>query len=101
MFLVDRHILSSAIHLAGACHHQALHAEVAASLADVESATDVSVDITIRSDVAIRDSNQRGQMQHSVASAHYFAAVVRVAHIATHHFQAVVMHIVEPAPVVE
>ena len=101
MLLVDRHILRGTIHLAGRSHHHTLHALVAGSLADVERALDVGINIAVGGNVTVRNGNESGKMQHSVAAAHDGAAEIWVAHIAAHHLKALVMHIVEPAPVVE
>ena len=101
MLFVDGHIERGAVYFACACHHQAFHSQVATCLTDIECALDVGVDITVGGNITIRDGYQGRQVQHGVAPAHYLATIIGVANVAAHHLKVVVMHIIEPTPIVE
>lgn len=101
MFLIYWYILSCAVDFARRCDYDAVSLFVTRGLQHVEGPFDVGVYIAVGGYVAVWYRNQGGEVKHRPGAACYVAAEVRVAHIAAHHFKAVVVDVFKPSPRVE
>ena len=66
MKLVDRHILSCAIDFACASMDDSFNSILKCCLTDIECSFDIGVDIALRSDIRVGDSNERGKMEDDI-----------------------------------
>jgi hypothetical protein len=101
MFLVDRHITGSAVDFGCRGDNQPFHSGITSRLTDIERALDICVHVAVGSHIAVRNGNQCGKVENRVTATSRLTTEIRVAHIAVQHFQVLMLHAVEPTPIVE
>jgi hypothetical protein len=102
VFLVDGNVLRRAIDLAGGSVDEPFQAAGAGSLAEIERPLNIRFHETGRRAVAVRNGDQRSQVEDDFRAAEQLHAQVRIADVAGDHtdvFQA--GEFLQPAPVVE
>ena len=101
MLFINRYILCGAIHLGCGGNDNPACTAVLGSLAHVERAGNVRVDITFRGHITVGNGNEGGQMENRVDITCDMPAERSIAHVAAYYLKVGMMVPFEPSPVVE
>ena len=101
MLLVDRDILCRSVYFRSRSNQYFFYSIFFCSLTNIQCSFDISIYITIRGYIRIRNSDQSRQMENNIGVCCDMFTKMRITDITRYNFQIRMLNPVQPSPVIE